>query len=85
MKTVYCRHGSGVFFLRKEDKVHLDGLVQERRNSNALALELRLSCTKPSIFASSKTSYANKTRSLCRIWCQFSSKSFLVLLVRSLE
>ena len=28
---------------------HIDGLVQERRNSSALALELRLSCTNPSI------------------------------------
>ena len=26
----------------------LDGIVQERRNSIANALELRLSCTKPS-------------------------------------
>ena len=28
---------------------HFDGLVQERRNSIAYALELRLSCTNPSI------------------------------------
>ena len=28
---------------------HMDGLVQERRNSSALAMELRLSCTNPSI------------------------------------
>ena len=28
---------------------YLDSLVQERRNSSALAMELRLSCTKPSI------------------------------------
>ena len=27
----------------------IDGLVQERRNSSALAMELRLSCTNPSI------------------------------------
>ena len=27
---------------------HIDGLVQERRNSSALAMELRLSCTNPS-------------------------------------
>ena len=27
---------------------HIDGLVQERRNSSALAMELRLSCTYPS-------------------------------------
>ena len=29
--------------------VCIDGLVQERRNSSALAMELRLSCTNPSI------------------------------------
>ena len=28
---------------------YLDSLVQERRNSSALAMELRLSCTKPPI------------------------------------
>ena len=29
---------------------YIDGFVQERRNSSALALELRLSCTNPSIW-----------------------------------
>ena len=29
---------------------HIDGLVQERRNSSALAMELRLSCAKASIY-----------------------------------
>ena len=29
--------------------IYLDGLVQERRNSIANALELRLSCTNPSL------------------------------------
>ena len=29
---------------------YFDGLVQERRNSIANALELRLSCTNPSIY-----------------------------------
>ena len=30
--------------------IDIDGLVQERRNSSALAIELRLSCTNPSIW-----------------------------------
>ena len=30
--------------------LHIDGLVRERCNSSALAMELRLSCTKPSIY-----------------------------------
>ena len=29
---------------------HLDGLVQERRNCIANAMELRLSCTNPSVW-----------------------------------
>ena len=29
---------------------HIDGLVQERRNSSALAMELRISCTNPPIY-----------------------------------
>ena len=29
---------------------YIDELVQERRNSSALAVELRLSCTNPSIY-----------------------------------
>ena len=33
-------------------RVHINGLVQERRNSIAKALELRLSCTNPSIYLS---------------------------------
>ena len=33
-------------------KCHIDGLVQERRDSSALAIEFRLSCTNPSVIAS---------------------------------
>ena len=33
---------------------HVDGLVQERRSSNALAMELRLSCTNPSLYCVSQ-------------------------------
>ena len=32
------------------ESLHIDGLVQERRNSIANALELLLSCTNPSIY-----------------------------------
>ena len=31
-------------------RLHIDGLVQERCNLSALAIELRLSCINPSIF-----------------------------------
>ena len=32
-------------------KDNIDGLVQKRRNSIALAMELHLSCTNPSIYS----------------------------------
>ena len=34
----------------RQEHSHLDGLLQDRRNSIANALELRLSCTDPSIY-----------------------------------
>ena len=36
--------------LRRIQYPHIDRLVQERRNSSSLAMELRLSCTNPSIY-----------------------------------
>ena len=36
-------------FIQNEYERHVDGLMQERRNSIANALELRLSCINPSI------------------------------------
>ena len=42
---------------------HIDGLVQERRNSIANALEIRLSCTNPSI-----SSNANVSCQLTSTW-----------------
>ena len=36
--------------IRCYSKLDIDGLVQERRNSIANALELRLSCNNPSIW-----------------------------------
>ena len=44
--------GSGGVVPGRMNIAHIDGLEQERRNSSALAMELRLSCTKPSIFNS---------------------------------
>ena len=38
---------------------HTDGLVQERRNSSALAMELRLSCTNPSIQSTASLQYGS--------------------------
>ena len=32
-------------------QLHIDGSVQERRNASASAMELRLSCTNPSIYS----------------------------------
>ena len=45
---------------------HLNGLVQERHNSSALAMELRLSCTKPGIciFATSQINLGSSTNAV---------------------
>ena len=37
-------------FTRFRLRAHIDRLVQERRNSSALAMEVHLSCTNPSIY-----------------------------------
>ena len=56
-------------------KEHIDGLVQERRNSSASAMELRLSCTNPWIHVSLngeqtlikfKSKYADAHLSTCQ-------------------
>ena len=49
----HCRDFK-VFVVHQRDVIlkgagHIDGLVQERGNSSALAMELRLSCTNPLI------------------------------------
>ena len=41
-------------------RIHIDGLVQERRNSIANALELRLSYTNPSICYDKKLTQCKK-------------------------
>ena len=41
---------SGIYF-SQVNATHFDGLVQERCNSSALAMELHLSCTNPSTYA----------------------------------
>ena len=45
-KQITCPNVSPDMYLDQ----HINGLVQERRNSNANTLELRLSCTNPSIY-----------------------------------
>ena len=45
---------------------YIDGLVQERRNSSALAMELCLSCTNPSIW-----DYVHHTLSWCQLCCHW--------------
>ena len=44
--SVDCLTSSGLMMV-----IYIDGLVQEIRNSNALAMELRLSCINPLIYA----------------------------------
>ena len=47
-----CKQHSWTYFLKLKVSYfnsHFNGLMQERRNSSALTMELRLSCTSPSI------------------------------------
>ena len=53
---------------------YIDGFVQERRNSIANALELRLSCTKPSIFASSPSHIFKVTVPTITVWVRLVTK-----------
>ena len=45
---------------------HIDGLVQERRNSSALAMELRLSCTNLSIWTAGEKSRSQNWTLRCQ-------------------
>ena len=52
--TQYCLQHQGKNLSHPDpgvaSKTHIDGLIQERCDSNALAMDLRLSCTNPSIW-----------------------------------
>ena len=52
------KSSQGVSLIMVKKKVHIDGLVHERRNSIANALELHLSCTKPLICTSPAEDFA---------------------------
>ena len=58
-----------IFFRAPISICHIDGLVQERHNSIANALELRLSCTNPSIWytVSSLLTFNLKAYHVCGI------------------
>ena len=50
-KAEYCRHVIfAIYKTQLQEILHFDGLVQEGRNSSALAMELRLTCTNPSMY-----------------------------------
>ena len=54
-KLGYCNRIANIILLQNDTAKmitiiqHIAGFVQERRNSSMLAMELHLSCTKPSI------------------------------------
>ena len=54
--SLTCHHEEGLTLLKW--KAYIDGLVQERCNSSALAMELHLSCTNPSTTPSAFNSSA---------------------------
>ena len=49
---------------------YIDGLVQVRRNSSALAMELCLSCINPSIYASDNSVIIGLGNDLSPVRCQ---------------
>ena len=66
-------------FVDKKD-AYINGLVQERRNSSALAMELRLSSTNPSIWLFSKSLRIILTWiSLLPIWYSWRRLCILVI------
>ena len=46
---VYPQLAQITIYLHVPVSLHIDRLVQERHNSSALAMEMRFSCTNPSI------------------------------------
>ena len=59
-------------------QVHIDGLVQERRNSSALAQELSLSCINPSILLEAMLTYYQsepQEPTSCEIWIKIQTYS----------
>ena len=51
-------------YVTKPCSGHVDGLVQERGNSSAVAIELRLSCTNPSMYVQ----WAESISCLLMVW-----------------
>ena len=58
---------AGIYFIAIASRsiLNFDGLVQERRNSSALAMELRLSCTNLSIYTPTKTRWWLRIVAVC--------------------
>ena len=66
-KPLMYRSSPAVWSNFKIYHLHIDGLVQEIHNSSALAMELRVSCTNPSIYHNLSRTYHNI--SLCVSGC----------------
>ena len=64
------------------DLDHYDGLVQERHNSSALAMELRLSCTYPSIYGENDMTVKENDRVMTNTWKNKKLQSTQVLLLK---
>ena len=60
----FCLHVYCFLLLECNSMYYIDGLVQERRNSSALAMEFRLSCTNPLIYVP----YRIRTKIVCNFY-----------------
>ena len=65
--TTPCWGGNGWNFVKFWGTI-IDGLVQERRNSIANALELRLSCSNPSICEAESVRFADSDFIPSNLW-----------------
>ena len=61
----FCEEILDKSFIFSDWQYYIDGLVQERCNSIANALELRLSCTKPSIYSQHNSSTDGEIQTGC--------------------
>ena len=71
--------GGGAALVGAVCELHIDGLVQERRSSSALALELCLSCTNQSISNFSRHDAQLQTIGIANLSATYNFKGFLII------
>ena len=75
---IFSQHQCCLVPFKQRNMLYIDGLVLERRNSSALALELRLSCTNSSV------SYFAAQWRVIMLGCGLILQNFLLMQLRKL-